>query len=75
MEEDYFTGSVKSTFRPARRGYVDLSHIEAAQILRDGPRVPLGFEHLPGVVQHSLLEFVSQAIGQRRSHHPDVRPC
>ncbi len=46
--------------------------METAQFLRDGQRVALNLEHLPGVVQHPVLEFVTQTVGQSRSYHPDI---
>ena len=41
-------------------GYVDLAHLETAQLLRNGQRVALSLEHLPGVVEHAVLDSLAK---------------
>jgi hypothetical protein len=69
---DYFTDSVKSTFNTSASPVTWISRTWKLRSSCEMGSGSLSLEHLPGVVQHPVLEFVTQTVGQSRSYHPDI---
>ena len=64
---DYFTDSVKSSFNTSASPVTWISRtwkLRSSCEMGSGSRLAsLSLEHLPGVVQHPVLEFVTQTVG------------
>ena len=69
---DYFTDSVKSTFNTSASPVTWISRTWKLRSSCEMGSGSLSLEHLPGVVQHPVLKFVTQTVGQSRSYHPDI---
>src|SRR5207245_5758337 len=50
----------------------DLVHGKVAQFLSQRQRIAPSLEHAPGIVDHAILKFISQAVRQGAAHYPDV---